>query len=356
MINVTDILIENDTSGAGQMSTLIVVLNYATGVIALFIFIGDVFAIYIMKKCKRIPFQIKYLSISYILSDATGALVFVINQVVILMFMMSTDLTHNIRIVSVGIMLSVSWFSVAALSMDRAVGLKVNLRYATMVRRKTINITISIIWMFHIITMPFVMIYGFKTACNLIMDEHCNPWAATKLVRFYIMVLLLIVGFLVVGSNAYVHRIARRHERQIADIKKSAFTGRCINPDSPISERQLSATKAILSIIVSFVLFHAPIIIHLLVLESNIHARHELPRRLFHVFSFACIQINSFVNLFLYFGKFKEFKFQLYLVLGGIFKSFSEVAERQRVDVYNIVVSNDSTVKRYQAETEEGNN
>ena len=68
-------------------------------------------------------------------------------------------------IVTVGMMYGVNWCSVTFLSVDRAIALKANLRYAELVTRRTIN-TILCIWIFYFTMIPSLMLYGFITACD----------------------------------------------------------------------------------------------------------------------------------------------------------------------------------------------
>ena len=68
-------------------------------------------------------------------------------------------------IVTVGMMYGVNWCSVTFLSVDRAIALKANLRYAELVTRRTIN-TLLCIWIFYFTMIPSLMLYGFITACD----------------------------------------------------------------------------------------------------------------------------------------------------------------------------------------------
>lgn len=321
------------------LSPLMTYINYACVFVAGVIFVSDMFAIMLMMRCTRIPFQAKKLSMNFMFSDALGALVFLINQVIIFIFGINTDLTHNFRIVTVGMMMNISCFAVAALAIDRAIALKANLRYSAFVRSKTIDKAIVFIWIFHFVTITGLMVYGLKKTCNLQLDETCDAWAATKMTRFFKFSLLVIAGIVITVSYVYIHTIARRHQRQITSLRNAIFKGNNVNPDCTISERQFQTTKAVIIIVLAFILLHIPMIIHLFILESNVGRRNETPRRMFHAFSYACIQINSFVSLKLYVGKFKEFKLRLYQILGRCFGRYAKEAELLRVHVYNITIS-----------------
>lgn len=310
---------------------------------------ADLFAIMIIKKCSRIPFQTQLLSINFIFSDSIGALAFIVNQCIILVFGINNDLTQNMRIVTVGTMFSVSLFSIGVLSFDRAFALKAHLRYSTMIRRRTIGFVIVFIWAFHLTWAPLSLLFGFKTKCNFQFNDNCDIWEATYPFRFSLMVLLVVVVFFVVSSNVYVYRIARHHERQIADVRNFTFKRSLVTSISIISERQFTATKAVFKIVMAFILLHGPTIIHHFVFESNVEGREDLPRRLLYGVSYFCIQISSFLNLLLYAGKFKEFKMHLYLFIGKYCTRYSRKADILKVDIYNIMVYTDSSKKQEQS-------
>ena len=90
----------------------ILFLNIVAVVMATVVMVVNGVAVVVLMRCTRIPFQTKYISISLISSDALGAFVLIVNQVVIFMFGVSTDLTHSLRNVTVGMVHGVNWCSV----------------------------------------------------------------------------------------------------------------------------------------------------------------------------------------------------------------------------------------------------
>ena len=321
----------------------IVFLNMVIVVIATTVVVGNGVAVVVLMRCTRIPFQTKYISISLISSDALVAFVLIVNQVVIFMFGVSTDLTHSLRDVTVGMVHGVNWCSVTFLSVDRAIALKANLRYAELVTRRTINTILLCIWTFYFTMIPALTLYGFKTACDPHIDGNCVFLEETKEARSLIVMPLVMFGAAIICTNTYVYRVAQRHARQIADIQRSAFDRGLIHPDNAMSERQFSAAKAVVSIVLAFILLHAPLVIHHLMMLVLPDQRLEVPRRVYYFFAYSLNQLSSFVNLTLYAGKFMEFKMHLYLLLGKCCNRFNKRAQEIRVDVFNIVVSSEST-------------
>jgi len=66
--------------------------------------VGNGIAVVVLMRCKRIPFQTKYISISLIYSDTLGAFVLIVYQVVTYMFGVNTDVIKILKNVTVGMM------------------------------------------------------------------------------------------------------------------------------------------------------------------------------------------------------------------------------------------------------------
>ena len=336
--NVSNIIDNFGLNKEVILQPLILVLNVVSPLISVMVVAVNLVSIIVLMRCKRMPFQTRNISISFMLSDALGGLVLILIQVVIHGFGISTELMITLRTCLVGVFQAVSWCSVAALSIDRAVALKANLRYAMLVTRTTIIKVIISIWACWLFLLPLVIVAGIVQACD--EDSTCSAWTGTQAARSTITVLMVVVGAVVVVSNAYVHKVARHHERQIA--KTNTSKGNHTNPESRISERQFSATKAVATIVLMYSILHTPMVANHLVLGFYQNVRDSAPRRFYNFVAYTLIQVNTFINLSLYAGKFKEYKMQLYLLLGKCCKPYDRRAQRLRVDVYNIVVSNES--------------
>ena len=325
------------------VQSALVYLNIVVVVIATAVVVGNGVAVVVLMKCKRIPFQTKYISISLISSDALGAFVLIVYQVVIFMFGANTDVTQSLRDVTTGMVHGVNWCSVTFLSVDRAIAVKANLRYTELITRRTINTILFCIWIFYFTMIPALTFHGFQTVCVPHMDDNCDTTEATKVANSVVVLPLFMFGAVIICTNTYVYSVAQRHARQIADIQRSAFDRGLIHPDNAISERQFSATKTVVYIVLAFILLHAPLLIHYLMMLVSPDQSEQLPRRLYLLFAFSLNQLSSFVTLTLYAGKFMEFKMHLYFLLGKRLNRFNKRAQEIRVDVFNIVVSDESS-------------
>lgn len=334
MDNSTDSRVSPTTFGP-----VVLVCNYGTLIVSIIIIICEIGALGVLRKCKRMPYCSRVLSSCFILSDAAGALVFTIHQIIIFVFGINNDMTHTSRTLVVATMLSVSWASVAAMSIERAVALKANIKYTMGFIKTRLHLMASLLWLVHVLLAVVVIAVGFKQHCDWKI-VGCDVWEASKVTRLFMMTLLVVYQIALAISYVIIYRIAARHAREIAAIRTAAF-GKNINVPDGVSERQFSTTQAIIKIVLAFMLLHAPIIIHLIVVESDQSFLNEMLRRVLYAFSYLCIQFNSFISLRLYVVKFDECKLHFYQFLSRLFKSYERKTEELRIKVFSIVVSSD---------------
>ncbi|XP_045206692.2 uncharacterized protein LOC123558921 [Mercenaria mercenaria] len=348
---------DNATSGDMDSNTtsdnfgpLLFVLNYSTLFVSIVIIFCEIAAVFILQRCKRMLPSSRILSTSFILSDAAGAFLFAIHQILILVCGINNDVTHNSRILAVGTMLTVSWASVASMSLERVIALKVNIKYNINASKLKIYLLVSFIWMANVLIVTVAFLLGFQHHCSSALGI-CDLWKASKAGRFAMMSLLIFYEIILVVSYVIIHNIASRHEKNILAPKRT-FGQSKSNPET-LTQRQYAATVTILKIVLAFMLLHAPIVIHLFVFESQVSLRNETLRRIFHALSYLCIQINSFVSVHLYVAKFDECKLYFYLTLSRIFKNYGDQAEELRVKVYDIVLSTKTEQVRMQSQLPE---
>ncbi|KAH3839647.1 hypothetical protein DPMN_113079 [Dreissena polymorpha] len=311
---------------------------------SMLILLCDVAAVIILSQCKRIPYQCRYLSLNFIVSDGISCLSFLICQILIFRNGTASTFMANIRVVSVGASLIINMLSVACLSAERAFVLLANLAYSRIVTRCRVVIVAASAWVLVCITVPSITVYGFEGTCNGHL-HGCDLWEATRPARLYMMSLVLLAEVCVVCSYFIIHRIAMRHMRAIAALR-SSFVNASMNKVGNMSGRQFSTTKAIVKIVLVFIVLHSFIVIHLIVHETSFENRNTPARIFFYAFAYLCIQANSFLSLRLYFATFKECKLKLYVILSKIYPAFEVKTEELRRDVYNIVVTTELSPNR----------
>jgi hypothetical protein len=324
---------------------ILLAFNYAIAVVNVVILLSDVIAVKVLQLCKRMPQVSRRLSISYFLSDASANLLFLIHQFIMYFIGINNDITNNSRIISASTGYMISSACIAALALERVFALKMNLRYSQN-HHKITYLAIILIWFVHVCSSCLLIAFGLKHYCSAWKFSKCDMWEATQVYRFTVMCFIVIYQITLAVSYAVIYKVASRHARAIDSMKtESSRTTRVADPSKVhMSQRQFILTTAILKVVLSFVLLYAPINIHLFLMELNVLDRESQIRRLFHAASYVCVQINSFVSLSVYVGKFEECKMHMYFILSKLFKSYKQRGEDMRIRVYNIVVSSDVKV------------
>lgn len=339
--NVT--MVTNSTrvaEGGTHFPPILIALGYITFMTSLVIAICQSFAIGILYKCKRIPLNVKILSISFVTSELVGAVVFVVHQFIIYSLDINNDITQTSRTIFVGMLLTVSWASVASLTIERLVALNMSLKYNRSKHHLYTILIVVLTWCVHIIVIVTLSIVLLKSQCNWDLNAG-HLFAASKPVRLLMMGFLILYEMIIAIGYRFIYVIVKRHVIQINAMQRLTTTT-YFAKDTDISRRQLSATKAISTILLAFIILHLPICLHLIIIETDFLAHAERFANFWHVFSYVCIQINSCVSLSLYVGKFEEFKMHFYLFLALINSKYKKTAENLRIQVFNIVVTDEN--------------
>lgn len=311
-------------------------VNYFLILVNITVIVCDVTVIHILRKCKRIPRQCKQLSISFIISGAIAAACFIIHSVAIFGIGINTDIIHNSRIDTVAVMNSISSASLTALSVERVLALKANLKYAIFLEKVNMYLVIALIWFIHIVIMISMVLIGFQIHCNWKL-ENCDIWKLNDIARIaMIFVIPFIYGTVLVSCNSIIYRIARRHAKQIDEMNGTIFRCQAVNAVS-VSDSQYATTRVIIHIVTAYIVLQTPAFVCMFISSIFVHLRDQMVIRIFRGISYLFVQANSVVNLYLYVMKLQECKMHFYFILAKVLKRYEGRASSMRLEVYNIV-------------------
>ncbi|XP_060551943.1 uncharacterized protein LOC132713386 [Ruditapes philippinarum] len=289
---------------------------------------------HILRRCKRIPKQSSKLYFSYLLSDFVGTVQIIISTLVITGFGMETDLAYCIRIVSFGVLHNISSASITAVILERVFTLKASLRNQHKLKRMNITIFVVSFWVFHILEALALMLIRFHNICNFEWS-NCDLHEVIKTTKYACGLTMIVYDVILICANISIIRIARRQSVKIASLTPSAYVTRS---NESVSSRQLAVLKIIINLVASNILLKAPIII-VMVTSTIEPALRDIPvMRSFRALGYLFIQVNSFINLFLYIWKMKECKMNLFLILSKFSKKFEQKAIRLRFEIFDIPV------------------
>lgn len=343
-LNTSDVTIsalENDTFTSNSSKTenlfgpTFVAANYVLLTVSVVIIVSDVIAARILSQCKRIPRHCKQLSVSFVLSDAVGSAVFLLHQIVIFVFDgfgIDYEILNTSRIGSVAIFHMTASASVALLTLERVFALKANLKYSLLLTKINIDLLITLLWLIHILLPVIYVTVSYFTKCygNV---RHCNVWKVTLNLRYISAGIHITYNIILIIGNLIIQRIAKRHINGIKAINSVSNA-----TESNITTRQRASLRSIAKIVTAYLILQAPLFICFFLGSNLEHLRDKMLMQAFRCFGYMCIQMDSFINIYIYIVTFQECKLQLLLFLAKKFKSFERKAELFRVDVYNIVI------------------
>jgi len=325
---------DSETYTSIHISTGASIFNFGVSFLSIGIISLDILAIFILLKCKLIPFCTRIFSISFILSDALGSLFFLCTQIYLFVTSKNTDLLHNIRNTGVGFFFVCAMTSITFLSLDKVFSLKFSLQYPASATRKKILLVMGCTLFGIISLVSAFLVAGYWTAC-FDNDKPCNIWETTKYTRMFLVGLMVLNQLTVTFSYLYILKVTRYH--QMALIAMLNGTNR--TPSTTWSVQQLNSYRTILSILLAFLIYYMPSVMHGVLLEAHVGDRNDPNRRLFQWFAYVCQQIYSFISLRLYVGRNQECRYVLFRVLGKCCQGYKEKAEYLRIQVFDIVVA-----------------
>jgi len=313
-----------------SLSTLII--SSVATTTSFIITIVDSFAIIVLFQCKLMPVCAQMMSINFILCDALGSLTFAICQSYVFATGYVGIIVGNVRSLGTGFMLLIASISVSMLTMDRALALKISLRYADIVTKQRVIYVIAWIWILITIIVPVLVYIGYSQYC---LAEQCNLWAATMHARRFVTGTMVACQVAVVLCYMYVFKVARAHQRAVG----ATTTADRSNRGGFVSQAQLNTTTAMMQLILAFIICYTPIVIHLIIFETYPTLRDSVLARFLHGVAYLALQMNSFISLGIYVGRFKECKLRILKMRATFCSTYSEEVESLRREVYNIVSS-----------------
>ena len=227
--------------------------------------------------------------------------------------------------------------SISLLTLDRVLALRMNLRYTTLVTKTRVVLATATVGVGIVVSEVALVVYGFWKECPDTIS-FCSLWDATKYGRVFITIVIVANQLTVSISYLYILKVARHHKRSIDAV--SNIPGSHASGAGPIlSQRQLSSYTAILQIVLAFLICYAPSVANVAVMETGKLERNSNPRRLLTGIAYFGQQLNSFISLWLYVGRFQECRYLFLKSLSRCCQRYQERAEQLRIQVYDIVVS-----------------
>ena len=328
-----------DTNG-GEMDTLDGALSYWFNIIMVCELsvstCCNVVALTIMMRCRRLPISIKYLSINFLICFlATGSTNMILTVTrLVLGPNFSYELINDLRTFLVSVFTLVLWCSMCALTVERFIAIVFPYQYILYVTKTTVYVTISLTWTLSTIIPSVILFVTWLKICGQYDYIYlCDIFAIFRPFKIYLTSLLCIAYAITIVMYTKILLIIRHLERE---IHPNILASENYIRNNPLST-PFPSTKIILTIILSFIVLQFPYIFSTAIYELRSDMQQRIWRVIFQFVSYICLELNTFVTLYLYIWRIQECRMQFYQMFSHVSNRYREKAEALRIEVFNIV-------------------
>ena len=303
-------------------------------------------ALRIMLRCRKLPLSIRYLSVNFLISYLTIGVSIFIHNVAMLVFGQNShyyQLIFVLRMFFFSVFLSVLWWSMCAVIVERFIAVVFPYHYVTLVKKTTLYITISITWIFNIIvSFAIVIVSWLKLCAQYDFISSCEGSAIVRPFHSFVSCILCISFAVTIVIYSKILLSIRHHKREVRalNVKTTAENDKQ-NASTSIprasTKTPRASTKAILIIIFSFIVLQSPYLFATIFFALRQDLQQIKWRTITHIIFYICHELNTFVTLFLYIWKFPECRMNFYYMFSKINNKYRENAESLRMEVFNIV-------------------
>jgi hypothetical protein len=184
--------------------------------------------------------------------------------------------------------------------------------------------------------------------------QFCDIWQVSRSAKLICIAILIVYDLVLITANAFVYQIAKLHAAQIDNMQNLSFNANTAKA-TPVSERQYASMKICAQLVTVYVILQMPMVILMIISVTLTNIKDETFMRVLRSVAYILIKVNSVINLYLYIWKIQECKLFCYLWLAKYFKKYENIANKKRIEVYNIVVVFDkgSNNTKFRGETVE---
>ncbi|XP_045215307.1 adenosine receptor A2a-like [Mercenaria mercenaria] len=286
-------------------------------------------AICVLRRCKKTPIAIKYLSINFLASDAMFQIIGALFSIVKFM-----DIVKNVTVLKVGyqftlgLALSVSCASINLLAFDRLIAVTLPLRYQSLVTRFRAVLVILIVWSFNIIACSASFIW-FLVDCT-VEQSICsgnNGLRASFTDKQHITHIVLFVLYELVNITVYVALALAL--RNYFDRK-----GKLTASQNQMNRGNSSVHRWILSLTFLQLVLHLPYLINTFITVVVKEFWYQTWREYVEVLAHALLRVSSIGSLYLYTWKLRECKYVFLTMFCGGNSKFGDTIRALKGDIY----------------------
>ena len=325
-----------------ENTTYSVLSNCIVMTVSLCSILCNSFASSIINRCRKLSFQIRFVSKNLLASFITFEIsLFLHNLAMVLVGDVYYKQIFDSRTLFTCVSVTILWGSLCAVTVERLIALTIPLHYTRYVTKTVLSISIASLWTVNVLVpLIFFIFLGIK-ACGYDYTS-CDLYAFYAPLGLVIICFLLLYSLIVIISYLKISFIIFQHNK----------IGRTLNANTKylayISQKQkvTDSTKIVATIILVFLFFQSPMYFHSILLNFNPEFMQQKWRHLLQIFDYVGIELNTYASMYLYIWKFKECKMHFYFMLSKFNKKYKATADDLHIQVYNIVISENKHRKK----------
>ena len=334
---------ESTTSWDSEPNEQNPVLNASVITMSVISLTCNIAALWIIFRCRRLAFQIKYLSCNFLFCYIGIECSMTSHSVALLvMDKMYYRLIFDSRLFCACALATVSWCSVCTVTLERLFVLTMPFDYAKHATKPVLIISITTCWCLNVLLPSAVfLINGIKMCGPYDFISLCDIYAVFRPLKLTMLGLLSVYAALIVIAYLKISSVIFHHQKNIP----------LQDGDSKAENRKkhFKSTVTVATVILAFVILNSPAYFHLIAFEFKPELKNQKWRIVFSSLDYLGHELNIYTNLYLYIWKFKECRMHLLLMLSKFNKGFTERCNSLRIEVYNIVTKEKSISKQSSA-------
>lgn len=291
-LNVSKLAFDYWNGSASKLVTSDDRLTYTINIVILCVstvpMMCNIFALWMLCLCKRLPPHLKYPSVSLLLSNLLGFLTVVLYRLLTFGFKLKHPIAESLLYMSAGTLFTVASASVAHMSVDRLIAFRKPFVHKCIVNRRTVRLSLLLGW----VTIISVMLTPWLVTVTWRGTENRNQ-AATKRftllkhVRIHLVPMLL---FPVLTSLACISLMYQLKANKNRKIQRKLYR----------------VTRILVTIIVVHTLMGIPHVVHFTVVEIRPDLTEQSWRKLLHLLVYVCLTVSSIFDAFFFTLNIKE--------------------------------------------------
>ena len=299
------------------------------------------FALYIISRCKKTSYQVRYLSCNFLVSFIVVECSICLHSLALLL---KGDIFYRLifdsRIFFSCVLVTVLWCSLCAVTVERLMALTLPLQYNKYATKITLSILIASVWTINVLCPLLAFIITGSNVCGQYISL-CDIYALFRPARMVLLCFMVLYAAIIVIAYIkilsiifYQHKLA---DSLTANTKYLAELSR--------KQKYLKSTRTVAAVVFAFIVLQSPLFFHLIVFEFKPDLQEQKWRIIFQGIDYLGHQMNTYATLYLYIWKFRECRMYLLFFFSKWNKNLLERANSLRVDVFEIVLKENRASK-----------